>query len=536
MAPFKTGDIVFSKSKPRKKGKIVSATNDNGKKHEWWVQFDNEEGTPRRMKSQQLLRKNPDLHEIAPTNNDHYLPTDGDRLPPPAAGAAGAAPPPPLLEETDASSSHGNDEDDDLLADLERRLNLDVDTTDEEEESEEESSTIYPFELPAANTDADEEEAEDEAEAEDVMPHGEIPVEPEDVHVAKWQQYQLDRAQLIVDGWIVTKTAGNDGINIGSVVRNRSQGVQRRQGEVVAQVEFDGRKMWMVDFNGDSPEPMRPQQLVLVNSNHEQYVWKLVADSEPEAGIANPEEYKDGIGLAGFNFLESFAAPAGNQSYGYPYLCLLQKMWPGNWKQQLRQLNTKIQADNDASVGRTTHKKVNLVSEQELWVFIGILVSAGPHGKGGNKLWEKHRDGRGVTQSIDYGPSGINVMAEYRFKQIKAAFPWSFQDTNKADTNDEQSYDPWNMALLLVDGYNANRHSWIAASYQKTLDETMSAWRPQTSKTGGLPHLSFILRKPEPLGTEFKTIACSVTGKRVAIFAVQKGHGRFVLIASVLIA
>ena len=35
----------------------------------------------------------------------------------------------------------------------------------------------------------------------------------------------------------------------------------------------------------------------------------------------------------------------------------------------------------------------------------------------------------------------------------------------------------------------------------------MSAWVPRTSKTGGLPHLSFIERKPEPLGTEFKVAA-----------------------------
>jgi hypothetical protein len=31
-------------------------------------------------------------------------------------------------------------------------------------------------------------------------------------------------------------------------------------------------------------------------------------------------------------------------------------------------------------------------------------------------------------------------------------------------------------------------------------DESMSAWVPRTSKTGGLPNISFIKRKPEPLG------------------------------------
>ena len=35
-------------------------------------------------------------------------------------------------------------------------------------------------------------------------------------------------------------------------------------------------------------------------------------------------------------------------------------------------------------------------------------------------------------------------------------------------------------------------------------DESMSAFRPRTSRFGNLPHLSCIDRKPEPLGTEFK--------------------------------
>ena len=40
----------------------------------------------------------------------------------------------------------------------------------------------------------------------------------------------------------------------------------------------------------------------------------------------------------------------------------------------------------------------------------------------------------------------------------------------------------------------------------------MSAWVPRTSKTGGLPHLSFVERKPELFGTEFKVVADFSTG------------------------
>ena len=42
----------------------------------------------------------------------------------------------------------------------------------------------------------------------------------------------------------------------------------------------------------------------------------------------------------------------------------------------------------------------------------------------------------------------------------------------------------------------------------KVMDESMSAFQPQTTKTGNLHHLSYVLRKPEPLGTEIKTVMC----------------------------
>jgi hypothetical protein len=259
---------------------------------------------------------------------------------------------------------------------------------------------------------------------------------------------------------------------------------------------------------------LRPQQLTLIQSSQaEAYVWKLVVDSEPEDGT-QPEEYNDGIGLCDFDFSEAFKPPTGDDGYAYPYLKLLQKMWPGDWKQHLRQLNIKATAENAAHISRKNWRNIQPVSEQDWWIFIGILISAVPHGKGGIKLWEKHRDAKGMTHAINYGPDGLGIMPEYRFKEIKSCFPWSFQDKSKADEGG--SYDPWNMVMRMVDGYNKNRHDWVAASVRKVHDETMSAFQPQTTPTGGLPHLSFILRKPEPLGTEFKVTACAVTGELLA--------------------
>lgn len=72
--------------------------------------------------------------------------------------------------------------------------------------------------------------------------------------------------------------------------------------------------------------------------------------------------------------------------------------------------------------------------------------------------------------------------------------------------------DPWWKIISLIEDFNENRSNTVAASIIKTVDECMSSFRPQTTKTGGLPHLSFVRRKPEPLGTEFKSALCSATG------------------------
>ena len=50
----------------------------------------------------------------------------------------------------------------------------------------------------------------------------------------------------------------------------------------------------------------------------------------------------------------------------------------------------------------------------------------------------------------------------------------------------------------------------------------MSAFKPQTRPLGNLPNLSHIMRKPEPLGTEFKVVADATTGIMLNI-EIQKG-------------
>ena len=53
----------------------------------------------------------------------------------------------------------------------------------------------------------------------------------------------------------------------------------------------------------------------------------------------------------------------------------------------------------------------------------------------------------------------------------------------------------------------------------------MSAILFRTTEKGNLPHLSYIFRKPELLGTKFKTVACYVTGALLFIEVQREKEG-----------
>ena len=90
-------------------------------------------------------------------------------------------------------------------------------------------------------------------------------------------------------------------------------------------------------------------------------------------------------------------------------------------------------------------------------------------------------------------------------------------------TDEEKETNKWWRVGYLVHGFNQNRQSTVASSRIKTLDESMSAYRPQTRKNGNLPNISFILRKPKPLGTELKTVASTASNGPIIWAEIQEG-------------
>ena len=93
-------------------------------------------------------------------------------------------------------------------------------------------------------------------------------------------------------------------------------------------------------------------------------------------------------------------------------------------------------------------------------------------------------------------PEFNKVMKLYCCKEFHHHFlPFAFQNLNlKAKDNLSWKFDG------AVEAFNNNRYEKVQISLWLIIDQTMSVWRPRTTPTGGSPNISFILRKPEPLG------------------------------------
>jgi hypothetical protein len=64
---------------------------------------------------------------------------------------------------------------------------------------------------------------------------------------------------------------------------------------------------------------------------------------------------------------------------------------------------------------------------------------------------------------------------------------------------------PWVQVDRWVKRFNAARLREVSPGSSLTLDDMMLEWKGK-SGNGGLPHLSFIKRKPQPLGTDLKSV------------------------------
>ena len=225
------------------------------------------------------------------------------------------------------------------------------------------------------------------------------------------------------------------------------------------------------------------------------FEWVVVRDHIPP----NPPSQYESHGVINFDASTFDNIDVKSDSYSYPFAKLLEDLWPGVWRDQLKKMNTAVRDDNRS---RCSNARVKECSEDEWWTIWGVIIFAAKVGKGGiDHLYNKTQQLLEQLPNIDLS----EVMTKTRAQQLIKFIPSAFHGDDNSD--------PWNPVMALLNGFNDNRSKKVAASFCKILDEKMSAFRPRTTKTGELPFLSFIMRKPTPFGTEFKTVACCETGE-----------------------
>ena len=355
-------------------------------------------------------------------------------------------------------------------------------------------------------------------------------LERRDVYRVKHQKYVARKKQLVDENWKVHLEAPKrNGIEIGDLVYKKVNGstINRHYGVVVGKHpdSVHGNPLWNVQFDGENHVEQAlsgGNQIRLIHDNRA-FTWQIVdGDTKPDNPV---EEFQD-VGVIGFDFQQSFSAAnlsIDNEQYDFPFMRLLLHLWPGkcliakcpgdcfgflstnslyhvskgSWRQQLNKLNQAIDERNE---GRLRSRHLRSVSEFEWWAFWGIIIGASPCHKGGIQLFDDAPAYRKFSPSVNVSKGGMDVMSKTRFFDIKEIVHRAFEGENSGN--------PWNKIQPLIDGFNENRHQTVATSSTVTLDEIMSPFQPRTTQSSTLPHLSYIQRKPKPLGTEMKVSWC----------------------------
>ena len=123
---------------------------------------------------------------------------------------------------------------------------------------------------------------------------------------------------------------------------------------------------------------------------------------------------------------------------------------------------------------------------------------------GVDNLWKRGESG-GRHKHPDFG----QYVPKNVFKAFTCAAAFVF--TNRkwwyADKRDRD----WDIFIPVLESFNEKRRA-LFHSVLLMLDESMSAWKPKTSKTGGLPNLTNEPRKPVDLGSQLRNGVECFTG------------------------
>ena len=124
--------------------------------------------------------------------------------------------------------------------------------------------------------------------------------------------------------------------------------------------------------------------------------------------------------------------------------------------------------------------------------------------RGIDNLWRKGQSA-GRHNFPDFGQY---IPVSY-FRAWQSAAPYMFCD-RKYWYEQRRNLD-WNVFIPCLNKFNERRRNLLRCVLLM-IDESMSGWRPKTSKLGDLPNITFEPRKPVPLGTQLRNGVECFTG------------------------
>ena len=136
--------------------------------------------------------------------------------------------------------------------------------------------------------------------------------------------------------------------------------------------------------------------------------------------------------------------------------------------------------------------------------YLLVLAAATESDVGVENLWKRGKSG-GRHDHADFG----QYMPQNWFKAFQSAAAHMFCSEEHWYVNKRDR--PWDIFMPALDGFNVKRKD-LFHTCLCMLDESMSGWRPKTSKQGGLPNITFEPRKPVPLGTMLRNCVECITG------------------------
>ena len=129
------------------------------------------------------------------------------------------------------------------------------------------------------------------------------------------------------------------------------------------------------------------------------------------------------------------------------------------------------------------------------------------------ELWATEQ--KGIMPPPDFG----RFISKDRFTRVLRY--WARGDLG---VERELGNDPWGEVRPWFDGHNARRKNELSPGTRLVADESMLPWHGNAG-SGGVAHLSFVKRKPHPLGVELKTVCDCSTGVMMYV-DVQEGKLR----------